>query len=78
MILTVIDQGLEGPVMLLMRGIKNAQKKETHHTRLYSALSLIFTDKGRRMLSLRGFSFALMMTCVGILLILFVLIFKIL
>ncbi len=77
-ILTVIDQGLEGPVMLLMRGIKNAQKKETHHTRLYSALSLIFTDKGRRMLSLRGFSFALMMTCVGILMILFVLIFKVL
>ena len=78
MILTVIDQGLEGPVMLLMRGIKNAQKKETHHTRLYVAASMIFTDRGRRMASLRGFSFALMMTCVGILLILFVLIFKVL
>ncbi len=76
--LMVVDQGLEGPVMLLMRGIKNAQKKETHHTRLYVAASMIFTDRGRRMASLRGFSFALMMTCVGILLILFVLIFKVL
>ena len=78
MVLTVIDQGLEAPIALLMRGIKGAQKKETHRTVLHAAADVVFTDKGKRMMSLRGFSFALMMTCVGILLILFVLMFKVL
>ncbi|MBO4337024.1 MAG: hypothetical protein J5842_03030, partial [Lachnospiraceae bacterium] len=76
--LHMIDMGMDAPVALIARFIEKEQKKEDHHTAVYTVFDLILTGRRDESTLKESFSTALMMTCVGILIIMFVLVFTVL
>ncbi len=77
-IIRALNLALEGPVELIVSFLHYERKKETHHTRVYSVFDLVLTGRRDESALSGSFSLALMMTCIGILIILFVLLFTML
>nr|MCR4691797.1 hypothetical protein [Lachnospiraceae bacterium] len=74
----LINYGMDAPVKLFVRFLKKEQKKDERHTPIYGIIGRALTGNRDEFYPIAGgFSFALMMTCAGILIIMFVLIFTI-
>ncbi len=68
----IIDMGMDAPLQLLKIFLTKEQKKEDRHTQVYGFFGGALTGKrGEEHPIAGGFSFALMMTCIGILIILY-------
>ncbi len=75
----LIAYGLDAPVDLLKYFLSAEQNKNDRHTPVYGLFSATLTSSRDEAHPIsEGFSFALMMTCIGILIILFVLVFTVL
>ena len=74
-ILSIIDYGMDAPIDLVKALLEKEQDKTERHTPVYGLVKSALTGSRYETHSISGsFSFALMMTCIGILIILFVLV----
>lgn len=77
-VIRMLDMGMDAPVFILSHIVSKEQKKEDHHTAVYSVFDFILTGRRDQTYLKESFSMALMMTCIGILIILFVLVVTVL
>jgi hypothetical protein len=76
-ILSIIDYGMDAPIDLCKMFLSKEQDKKERHTPVYGLIQSALTGSRYETHTITGsFSFALMMTCFGILIILFVLLIK--